>query len=564
MPVQRCTKNGKSGWKWGSNGKCYVGNGAKAKAAKQGAAIKASGFQEHEIDLKMRSSNMLFQKIVTNFTGIVRNDTMEGRDYLVAPMIMIVEGVHEGSNGPLYYPAEELSKIPAVWNHKPIIVYHPESDDGVGISACDPDILTNRKIGVIMNASIDSMEVEINKKKVKIVCLKSEAWLEIDRMNIVDGRIAEAIEKNEVMELSTGLFTDNEVVDGDWHGESYTAIARNYRPDHLALLPDLVGACSIEDGAGFLRLNKAKDGFVLDITALDDKTRKCFLKNKESFVKIFNRSIIKTITENEISFEDVRQRLQSMLKEKLGDDEFVWVEDVFDDYFVYERAGDLHKQEYNDIDGSISFQGLPITVVKETNYPIKVNERKKIMKKKELIDALIKNEGTLWTEDDREDMMEFDEEILNKMSPIVKNEEEAVENKTEVAKAAEKGVVDIASKQKEDTKNEEDAVENMTAEEYIDKKVPNELQDVLRSGLASHNADKAKLITVITANEKNTFTKEQLEAKDLRELRRVASLAANTEKQQNELSNLNYTGQGDPIINDEEQEVLEVPVMNFG
>lgn len=42
MPVQRCKKNGKSGYKYGESGTCYTGNDAKAKAAKQGRAIKAS------------------------------------------------------------------------------------------------------------------------------------------------------------------------------------------------------------------------------------------------------------------------------------------------------------------------------------------------------------------------------------------------------------------------------------------------------------------------------------------------------------------------------------------
>lgn len=41
IPVKRCQKNGKSGWKWGDEGKCYVGEGAKEKALAQGRAIKA-------------------------------------------------------------------------------------------------------------------------------------------------------------------------------------------------------------------------------------------------------------------------------------------------------------------------------------------------------------------------------------------------------------------------------------------------------------------------------------------------------------------------------------------
>lgn len=50
MPVQQCKSDGKSGYKWGSSGKCYTyvaGDRrsvkmAKKKAEKQGRAIEAS------------------------------------------------------------------------------------------------------------------------------------------------------------------------------------------------------------------------------------------------------------------------------------------------------------------------------------------------------------------------------------------------------------------------------------------------------------------------------------------------------------------------------------------
>ena len=40
MPLKRCTSNGKNGWKWGDEGKCYTGPGAKKKAIDQGIAIE--------------------------------------------------------------------------------------------------------------------------------------------------------------------------------------------------------------------------------------------------------------------------------------------------------------------------------------------------------------------------------------------------------------------------------------------------------------------------------------------------------------------------------------------
>ena len=38
MPLERCTKNGESGWRWGSKGACYLGPGGKKKALAQGLA----------------------------------------------------------------------------------------------------------------------------------------------------------------------------------------------------------------------------------------------------------------------------------------------------------------------------------------------------------------------------------------------------------------------------------------------------------------------------------------------------------------------------------------------
>jgi hypothetical protein len=42
MPTRRCTRNGQRGWKWGDQGKCYIGPGAKEKAVRQGVAIRES------------------------------------------------------------------------------------------------------------------------------------------------------------------------------------------------------------------------------------------------------------------------------------------------------------------------------------------------------------------------------------------------------------------------------------------------------------------------------------------------------------------------------------------
>jgi len=115
MPVKSGKDKKGHYYRWGSRGKKYYykkGNEASRKraetlAGKQGAAAHASGY---------KGNVMKLQKITANFTGMVRHDTMEGRDFVVAPMIMIVEGVHKGSEGPVFYPEKELAKTPAMWN----------------------------------------------------------------------------------------------------------------------------------------------------------------------------------------------------------------------------------------------------------------------------------------------------------------------------------------------------------------------------------------------------------------------------------------------------------------
>ena len=42
MPFKTCSSGGKTGVKYGDSGKCYTGKGARKKAGKQAAAIKAS------------------------------------------------------------------------------------------------------------------------------------------------------------------------------------------------------------------------------------------------------------------------------------------------------------------------------------------------------------------------------------------------------------------------------------------------------------------------------------------------------------------------------------------
>ncbi len=490
---------------------------------------------------KDKQSISSLQKVIANFTGITRNETLHNKNYLVAPAIMIVEGVLNGSQGPLLYPASELRKSVSLWNLKPAVLYHPEKN-GEGISACSQEVLNTRGLGMMLNTRMDGDQ------------LKTEVWLDMEQVKKVDERILEAIENNEVMELSTGLLTDTVDTPGEFNGAEYDAIATNYRPDHLAILPDQIGACSIEDGAGFLRLNKAGDTLTFPIKIANDKTKEWIKNNQEHLLHTIS-SLIKDVLKNEMSDEDRRQLLQSLLRDKFPDEDFgPWIEDIFSDsdFFIYERDGKLYQQEFTEVDDELKLVGIPIAVTKKITFEPITNLRSKTMPKaktkKKIVDSLIENKTTQWTEDNREWLMTQEEDILDNMNPIVNEEDAKILSlaKKVVEKAKEKELAE--NKKKEDEDVQVNNAKPKTMEEYL-KEAPPEISSMLQNGLDSYNADKKRLINVISANERNIFTDEQLENKDLNELRQLAALATTTDVQRKQLATVNYGGQGETVHN---------------
>lgn len=551
--------------------------------------------------------------LTSKVTPSVRNDRMEDRDWLVVPMVMLVEGVHNGSCGALYYPKEELEKTPVSWNHKPVVVYHPN-----GPTACDPDVLTNRKVGVIMNTKYEDGK------------LKAEAWLDPDRIKKIDNRISEAIENKSMMELSTGLFTDLEDVEGDWGSEHFEAIAKNYRPDHLALLPDMVGACSTADGAGFLRLNVEEENVVVienNIDVTDNYIRirqkspsvfkegtfrriwisknqgidavigqlsnppqgdeglmvvQSYLFNKEKWEAkeaskwASSHKEKKNVEEvaNEVSHGEIWTQLSLLVYKKNSN---AWLVEVYDSFFIYCVDGEYFTQKYSIDKDFVSLDGTAQAVIRVVQYKTKdgilvekttkniENTEKGQNMKDELIKKLLENKDSGWVENDKDVLTNMDEKALEL---LVKKADEAAKNKATVP-VEEKPTVN--KEEKPADKKEEKPVENkeepkkpMTEEEYI-AAAPKNIQNVLTRGLKAYNSEKERLIGIIKKNPKNSFTDEYLQNRELDELMGLAKLAAPEDKQMEDGSILmaDYSGQAEAATANAEVELLDLPVMNF-
>ena len=163
------------------------------------------------------------------------------------------------------------------------------------------------------------------------------------------------------------------------------------------------------------------------------------------------------------------------------------------------------------------------------------------MDRDKMIVEIIAN-GKAFTEADKELLGKMDDAALEKVHAMSAAPEKPAENK---AKEEEKPKAPEAPAVLTNTEQPK------TVEDYI-ANAPAEMQGVLRNGLSAYKAEKTKLITVIKANKKCTFTSEQLEAKDIAELKAIAAFAIEEKPQAN---NANFSGQGDPAPLDNEAAV---------
>ncbi len=192
-----------------------------------------------------------FAVLATADTEAIRNETFNGSDHLVIPVVALVEGVLQPGNSavPELALASEFGRHPSGWDGSPVLLSHPRNSEGVQVPATSPEIMENDVFGTLFNTKLDGSK------------LKTEAWIDLDRVNELGGEAQETvsrIQSGDLVEISTGLFSSIERITGTFNDEEFNGIWRNVVPDHLALLPEGVrGACSIDDGCGTPRTNQA-------------------------------------------------------------------------------------------------------------------------------------------------------------------------------------------------------------------------------------------------------------------------------------------------------------------
>ncbi len=193
-------------------------------------------------------------KFVCNESSVdlVREDELEGNTYLVFPVIPIKEGVLNEE----FVSASEIEKFYESWNGRPITVNHPTDSEGNFLSANSPEVLEQFQIGQLFFTKFEDKK------------LKGEVWIqrEMAEAKVGGETVVNRVLDGEMLQVSTGYWRDFENKQGVYNGKTYNRVASNIKPDHLAILLDDVGACSVEDGCGAPRVN-AEESEGINLTA---------------------------------------------------------------------------------------------------------------------------------------------------------------------------------------------------------------------------------------------------------------------------------------------------------
>ena len=211
----------------------------------------------------------------------VRRDELDGISYLVVPVVMIKEGVWNN----VHYSVAELEDSVETWNNKPVSLNsHP------GSGGWDKAKLEKFRGGFVLNVRVEDGK------------LKGELWIDVVKAGKASPGMVENMEAGKVYEVSTGLYC--RVVGGS---------AVGIKGDHLAVLVDEEGACSVQDGAGAPRVNSKAvpvDGEVaisVNINEVDNSTKEEVMEKEKDTAPVVVENESAPVEESPAVVEEVKE-----------------------------------------------------------------------------------------------------------------------------------------------------------------------------------------------------------------------------------------------------------------
>lgn len=318
MPLKRCSKDGKQGWKWGDQGTCYVGPQAKKQALKQAAAIK-----------EQENNSMIPITLNSETSGGFWRQHLNNREHLVTRMVPIVG---DSVMNKKFYPDEVVSNTYVQLDSLPAPNGHPVIN-GVQTSAFHPCATNAHNVGAfIRNPTRDGKKV-IN-----------ELWVDVQvAEHTEDGKeLIRRIENSEKIGVSTGLVAKVSEVNGAHDGQDYAQQVTDIDFDHVAILLN-------EKPAG-------KETYTINMEEGEKELIFCSLEG--------NQFGIKTIREQLGPLMPEYSYIEEVVAES-GEGGFV----VYEKYMDSSEGGQLFKQGFSvDDTEKVELDGAAVRVRKRVEF----------------------------------------------------------------------------------------------------------------------------------------------------------------------------------------------------
>jgi hypothetical protein len=261
--------------------------------------------------------------------------------------------------------------------------------------------------------------------------LKGEGWIDVEKLIELSAETLVRLQQGEGLEVSTGLFTKNDGTKGNWNGEDFDVTVSDFKPNHLAILPNDLGACSINDGCGVRNNKKCETCVVNKTPELKKKMEEFFKQQKGGEVDIdidINAIKKQGFHINELSHGKLRNKLGEQVNKMDKEGTMHFLREIFNDRFIFEVSNfetgksQLFSQKFsmNNKTDEVKLKGDPIEVREKVEFiPLNNKETKTISKevfmdRTEQIASLVSNEHlNMFTEADQEFLTNLDDEKFN-------------------------------------------------------------------------------------------------------------------------------------------------------
>jgi hypothetical protein len=203
-------------------------------------------------------------------------EVIDGIDHFVAPIVAMVQGVVHAMNAkrPEFVPADQLTTYG--WDNRPVFINHPMVDD-VPVASFHPKVHGSH-IGFTRNPRIAG-EGDNRKLCMEVCLVKTKLTPEL----------LAHVDSDSPFNVSMGAFVNSVKAEGEYNGKKYFSEWHDIDPDHMALLPATLGACSWEMGCGVRAAGELRAAW-MDKEGIDDHGRGAAAKASEKATKLSKKA----------------------------------------------------------------------------------------------------------------------------------------------------------------------------------------------------------------------------------------------------------------------------------